>query len=179
MGHPEVPLEQTEEDITHHAHQATEPWILGVALTAAILAVFAAITALLAEHHANEAMIHQIQSCDNWSYYQAKSIKANLLSTRIELLTALGKTAGPGDLDKLAKYEKQQEEIKDEAEAKQREAEADLRQHTILACAITMFQVGIAVGAVSVLTKRKVFWMVSILFGAVGVVFLGFGLVAR
>ena len=39
MEHPEVPLEQSQEEIAHHAHHATEKWILGVALTAAFLAV--------------------------------------------------------------------------------------------------------------------------------------------
>jgi hypothetical protein len=81
MERPEVPLEQSQEEIAHHAHHATEKWILGVALTAAFLAVLAAITALLAEHHANEAMLDQIRSSDKWSFYQAKSIKANLFAT--------------------------------------------------------------------------------------------------
>jgi len=38
---------------------------------------------------------------------------------------------------------------------------------------VTMFQVGIAIGAVSVLTKRKAFWFVSIGFGTLGAVLLG------
>jgi hypothetical protein len=69
MEHPEVPLEQSQENILHHAHVAPESWIMGVALTAALLAVIAAITALMAEYHANEAMILQIQSSDQWSFF--------------------------------------------------------------------------------------------------------------
>jgi hypothetical protein len=45
----------------------------------------------MAEHHANEAMLDQIRSADEWNFYQAKSIKANLFTTKIELLKALGK----------------------------------------------------------------------------------------
>jgi len=91
MDQPEVPLEQTQEDLVHHAHGSSEKWVLGVALTAAFLAVLAAITSLIAEHHADEAMILQIQSSDQWNYYQAKGIKANLLDTKTEILSALGK----------------------------------------------------------------------------------------
>ena len=94
MERPEVPLEQSQEEIAHHAHHATEKWILGVALTAAFLAVLAAITSLMAEHHANEAMLDQIRSSDKWSFYQAKSIKANLFTAKIELLRALGQSRG-------------------------------------------------------------------------------------
>ena len=91
MDSPEVPLEQSQEEIAHHTHGTTEGWILGVALTAAILAACAAIASLLAEHNANEAMIEQIQSSDQWSYYQAKGIKANVLAMKIELRQGLGK----------------------------------------------------------------------------------------
>ena len=45
METPEVPLEDAHEEMTHHAHESGEPWIMGVALTAALLAVLAAITA--------------------------------------------------------------------------------------------------------------------------------------
>lgn len=101
MERPEVPLEQSQEEIAHHAHHSTEKWILGVALTAAFLAVLAAITSLLAEHHVNEAMLDQIRSLDQWNFYQAKSIKANLFVTNIELLQAMGKTVSEKDLSKV------------------------------------------------------------------------------
>jgi hypothetical protein len=171
MEEAEVPLEQTQEDIIHHAHAATEKWVLGVALTAALLAVLAAITALTAEHHANEAMILQIQSSDQWNFYQAKGIKANLLNSKVELLAALGKDMDEKDKSKLEKYQKDQEEIKAKAEELQRDSESHLRHHSILARGVTMFQLAIAVGAIAVLTKRRRFWYVSLAFGLVGVVF--------
>jgi hypothetical protein len=171
MERPEVPLEQSQEEIAHHAHQAAESWIMGVALTAALLAVLAAITALLAEHHANEAMILQIQSSDQWNFYQAKSIKENLLKTKAELLTALGKQVQEKDLDKLKEYKKEQEEIKAKAEEKEHESEGHLQHHTVLSRSLTMFQVAIAVAAISVLTRRKGFWFACMAFGLIGAVF--------
>jgi hypothetical protein len=177
MDRPEVPLEQSQEKIAHHAHAATEKWILGVALTAALLAVLAAITALMAEHHASEAMFDQLRCADKWNYYQAKGIKLNLLKTKTELLTALGKTVDKGELKKLELYANQQEEIRNEANDDQKKAEAHLRQHTVLSRSVTLFQVGIAVGAISVLTKRKNFWFGSIVFGLVGVVLLVVGMI--
>lgn len=178
MERPEVPLEQSQEDIAHHAHHATEKerWILGVALTAALLAVLAAITSLLAEHHANEAMLDQIRSSDKWSFYQAKSIKANLFATKIELLRAMDKAVDEKDMNKVAEYRKEQETVKEEAEEKERASEAHLHHHTILSGSVTLFQIGIAVGAISVLTKRKSFWFGSLGCGVIGVVLLVMGL---
>jgi LPS O-antigen subunit length determinant protein (WzzB/FepE family) len=176
MERPEVPLEQSQEEIFHHAHDAEEKWIMGVALTAALLAVIAAITALLAEHHANEAMLEQIQSSDKWNYYQAKGIKANLLVSKMELLTALGETVDAKDRGKLEKYRKEQEAIKEEAEEKERASEAHLQHHTLLSRGVTLFQVGIAVGAISVLTKRKRFWYASLVFGMAGAMMFIWGM---
>ncbi len=179
MEHPEVPLEKSQEDILHHAHAAKESWIMGVALTAALLAVLAAITALMAEHHANEALILQIQSSDQWNFFQAKSIKSSLLDTKADLLTALGKNAEEKDLKKLEEYKKEQEEIKSVAEEKQHKSEAHLRHHTVLSRSLTLFQVGIAIGAIAVLTKRKGFWLASLAFALVGVVFFVWGIVIK
>jgi hypothetical protein len=177
MERPEVPLEQSQEEIVHHAGHATEKWILGVALTAALLAVFAAITSLLAEHHANEALLDQIRSSDEWNFYQAKSIKANLFATKIDLFQAMGKAVDEITLRKVDKYRKGQETVKEEAEQKERASEAHLRRHTILSGSVTLCQIGIAVGAISVLTKRKSFWAGSLGFGFVGMVLFVAGLI--
>lgn len=177
MERAEVPLEQAQEEIAHRAHQTTEKWILGVALTAAFLAVLAAITSLLAEHHANEAMIDQIQSSDTWSLYQAESVKANLFSMKIELLEAMEKTVDEKDRSKVEGYRKDQKSVKEKAEEKERASQSHLRHHTILSASITLFQIGIAVGAISVLTKRKSFWLGSLGFGAAGVVLFVLGIV--
>ena len=176
MTAPEVPLEQTQEELIHRAESAVERWIMNVALTAAILAVLAAVTSLLAEHHATHAMVEQIRSADKWNQYQAKSIKANLLRSKLDMLGAVGKPAAPRDTEKLDEYDKEQKEIMSEAEAKQAESEVHLHAHTVLARGVTMFQVAIAVGAIAVLTKRKRFWLGSLLFGAAGTVFLVLGL---
>ena len=54
-----------------------------------IIAAIATITSLLAGDHANEAMVSQIQASDQWSYYQAKGVKAGVLGTKLALLEAL------------------------------------------------------------------------------------------
>ena len=70
----------------HSAEESGAKWILGVALSSALLAGFAAVAALLAGHNANEAMLDQIKAADSWNYYQAKGIKAAVLSSKLELL---------------------------------------------------------------------------------------------
>src|SRR5271154_122904 len=119
MEGPEVPLEEVHEHLQHHAHHEQDSFISRVALSTAIFAAIAAVAALLAGDHANEAMVSQIESADQWAFYQAKGIKAAVLSTKITLLESQGKKASEKDEEKLADYGKEQEEIKKEAEAKQ------------------------------------------------------------
>jgi heme/copper-type cytochrome/quinol oxidase subunit 4 len=172
MEQPEVPLEAVSEHIHHQAEHAQERWILGVALTSAILAAFAAIGSLLAGHHANEAMIDQIAASDHWSYYQAKGVKAAVLGSKMETLQALGQANSAADEEKLKRYGREQEEIQKQAQEKQAGSARHLQTHTIFARSVTMFQVAIAVAAISVLTKRRRFWLISMAFGIAGIVFL-------
>jgi len=85
MEEAEVPLEQLQHKLQESAEHANAVWISWVALSTALLAVLAAIAGLLSGQHANEAMIHQIEASDQWSYYQAKSIKTAVLEDKQEL----------------------------------------------------------------------------------------------
>ena len=170
MEAPDVPTEQLQEEMNERAEHG-QRWTLGVALSSAILASLAAMCSLYAGHYANEAMLTQIESSDQWSYYQAKSIKESQLQTKITLLDALGKPISPADQSKLAQYESDKEKAQQKAENLEHEGKHFLRTHQVLARSVTLFQIAIAMGAISVLTKRRKFWLVSLCFGAVGVGF--------
>jgi len=171
MEEAEVPLEHLHEEVHHSAEHSGENWISWVALSTAILAVLAAIAGLLSGKHANEAMMSQIEASDQWGYYQAKSIKASVLDAKI----ALSSSPNESDAAKRERYEKEQEEIKSEAEHKQAEAKSNFHQHEVFARSVTMFQIAIAVAAISALTKKRRFWIVSLVFGIAGCVFLALG----
>jgi hypothetical protein len=175
MEEAELPLENLEEHIHHSSEHSGAAWVSWVALSTAILAVLAAIASLLSGKHANEATINQIEASDQWNYYQSKSIKASVLDAKMSLTTAPNES----DRAKAQRYEKEQEEIKSEAEHKQAEAKTDLHRHEVFARGVTMFQIAIAIAAISVLTKRRRFWITSLLFGAAGCIFLVLGAMAR
>ena len=178
MGMPEVPLEHAHETIEHHAHGASEPWVMGVALTAAILAALAAVTALYAEHFATESMHELIEANDKWNESQADSIKEKVLELKKILLNNSKQDLEPAEAKKLRDYATKKEDNRAEAKNKREESDAHVRKQLPLAVGLTMFQVAIAVGAISVLTKRREFWFVCLAFGAVGVGFLIWGLAA-
>ena len=169
---PEVPLESVHEEIHHHAEHSGERWTLGVALSSALIAALAAVCSLLAGHHSDEALIEQMKATDQWAYYQAKGIKANILASQMELQRTLGKEVDPADEKRLRQYSAEQEEIKNEAQDAQKKSGAHIRSHNTLARGVTFFQIAIAIGAISVLTKRKWFWYVGLIGALIGTWFL-------
>jgi hypothetical protein len=171
MEVPDVPLDQTQDHIKEHARQSEEKWVLGVAVSTAIFAAIAAIASLLAGQHINEGLMDQIRASDKWAYYQAKGIKAGVLDAKMELLAAQGKAPAAADSAKAAKYIGEQDALSKEALMLQAESGAHLARHERLASAVTLFQIGIAVSAIAVLTRRRWFWFVGLAFGCGGLVF--------
>jgi hypothetical protein len=171
MEEAEIPTEHLQEEMHHHAESSAQTWIMGVALTSALLAVLAAVSALQSGHHANEAMLEQMKSSDSWSYYQAKGIKAAVLGSKIDLRRALKLTPAPKDEEKLAAYDVEQAKISDEAKELEASSARHLRTHETFAAAVTLFQVAIGIAAIAALTRKRRFWLVSTAFGAVGLVF--------
>jgi hypothetical protein len=178
MEESEVPTEHLHEQMEHHAAHGGARWITGVALSSALLAGLAAVCSLLAGHHANEAMVDQIKSSDKWAYYQAKGIKSAVLSSKMDLLEAEGRPVSDKDRQKVADYKKEQDAIAAEAGELEHSAEAHLVRHVSFARGVTLFQIAIAMGAIAALTNRKAFWLVSLGFGAVGIIFLAQGWLA-
>jgi phosphopantetheinyl transferase (holo-ACP synthase) len=160
----------------HHAEHSNARWASWVALSSALLAALAAVAALIAGHHANEAMVEQIKSSDQWTYYQAKGIKSAILASRMATLEALGKTVDEGTKKKIQDYENDQKDISVEAKEKEAAAAEHLRRHQIVARAVTLFQVSIAMCAISALVRRRRFWLVGLGFGGIGLGFFVQGL---
>ncbi len=196
MEEAEIPLEESQEHIQHHAlhggggeEGGRKKWVLGVALSSAMFAALAAVASLQAGHHANEAIVAQIESSnetiqasDMWSMYQAKGIKGAIVASRVAVLKSLDKAPPEKDVTDVDRYAREQEDAKKEAlehteKAKEfkDEGKRHMDSHVPLSRAVTMFQVSIAVAAISVLTGRRLFWWVSLVFGAVGIGFAAVG----
>jgi hypothetical protein len=168
MEDPEIPTEHLHEAINEKAeeakHKHEKAWSMYVAISTAIMAVFAAISGLMAGDHSNEALIMQIKSSDQWAYYQAKGIKAEI------------KAAQPNSTAEVAKYKQEQETIKKTAEDAASESAAHLAKHKILSKAVTFFQVAIAISAISILSQKKFLWYIGMALTTTGIVFFTMGL---
>jgi hypothetical protein len=182
-------LDETRE-VGEHARGAA-PWITGLSLSTAIIAVLAAIAALQSGSRANDAMLekndavlHQSKADDAWAYYQAKGVEATVYATQAESAPRpelAERWRAQGEREKVERAEirhKAEEEERQVAEA-DRKSEHNLHVHHQFATSVTVFQVAIALAAIAALTRRKPMWWVSLAVGVVGTVFFFIGLLGR
>src|ERR1700721_708982 len=128
MEEIEVPTEHLHEEIQEKAEEQREKWTLYVALSTALMAVLAAVAGLLAGHHANEALIERVKASDQWNFYQSKNLKQEIAINTDQILHALGKTdtAARDHAADIARYDREKEVIKKEAEEDEQRSVAHL-----------------------------------------------------
>jgi hypothetical protein len=178
MEEIEVPTEHLHEQIQEKAEEQKEKWILYVALSTAFMAVLAAVAGLLAGHHANEALIERVKASDQWSFYQSKNLKAEVLASTDKILRTLSPTPPKEDnSQQIARYEKDKETIKKTAEEAEKSSEAHLSMHVPLATAVTCFQIAIAISAIAILTRKRRLWFGGMILTIIGIVFLLMGII--
>jgi hypothetical protein len=185
-------IEKAAEE-QHHGHdhgaaaKGNEMTVL--AITAAVLAVLAAIGSLLSGHAVNQAILSQTKATDQWAYYQAKSTKGHVYLVGGEIIKALAATQGAtaNDLhgpslkhfqEESQRYDREKEEIKAEAEHLEAESRHEFHMHHQFALGIACFQVGIVLASVSILVRLRTIYYLSLVAGAAGLVFLVTGLLA-
>lgn len=183
---PEVETERLHEAIHEELEKEGGAFLKRIALTTALLAALAAISALYAGATVNEALVLkteatrlQAEASDQWAYYQAKGIKAAVAEASGSAWQALGKPAPPQFAANQARYAQQQKDIEKAAREKEHERdvrseEADhlLHRHHRFADTVALYQVAIALGAVAALTRNRLAWLASILLGVGGTVLL-------
>jgi alpha-galactosidase/6-phospho-beta-glucosidase family protein len=154
--------EKVEEEIGHKEKKS----MMGIAISTALMAVFAALSSLIAGHHSDEALLQQIHASDQWAYYQAKGIKEEIQSL----------SNSPDKELNMAKYKTEQAEIKKEAEEAEMDSHQHLEHHAILARAVTLFQISIAISAIAILTRKKILWFTGLAISCAGLFFFITGL---
>jgi len=161
-----------DHEVEHAAHGG-DNFSGKIAVTTAILATVGALFGYLAgdtQNNAamfkNNAAIKKTEASNQWNYYQAKSNKQNLAELAISL---------PGvDVEKykasVARYQKEKEEIKHEADKLDAESlewdkksEEVMHQHHQWAVAMTAEQIAISLAAITLLTRKT--WLAYLAYG--------------
>ncbi len=182
MGHDAALEAHEQSEHAEHAAHAGDPFISRIAISVAVLAVLAAVAGSLetveggrALGSTSEAVLAQDEATDTWNEFQADSIKKHIYG-----IAANACGAQADDYRKNAKeYTDTQKTLMKEAKAKEKERDELLAagskhedRHHWLTGSATLFEIGIAMSTVAIITRRHWLWFTATGFGALGLVLL-------
>ena len=166
-----------DHEVEHVAQHGGDTFTSRLAVLTAILSTIGALFGYMGGHSQNaalllknEAAIQKTSAANQWNYYQAKSNKQNLAELSITLTS--GETQEKYKQD-VARYKKEKEEIKVDAEKLEAQAksadqksELEMHVHARWALATTLLQIAIAMSAITLLTRKR--WLLAGVYGATG-----------
>ena len=184
----ESPTEHFEHaEHAEHIAASGDRFLMKVSITIAILAVAAATVGSLETIETaasiggkNESVLIQNKATDNWSFFQAKSIKKNMYD-----IAAGSVPPGPAAdafRAQSKRYAAEEKELGDKGEGLEHQVEAKLQEserhehrHHILTVATTLLHISIAVATIAIIV-RKARWpyLSSIVLGVAGVILAGY-----
>jgi len=167
------------EDIVEHKQESRskkQGWELWVALSASLLAVLSAMTALLASFTSDEAALALSNQSDYVLYAEGVDTSHTVLKTKLDLLASMGKPAAAEDIEELNQMEEQGKAFRERSEVYEEEASYVFKTHDSLAIAVTLFQMTMLLGGVAVMVDRVAIWRFSLVFSAIGLIYLIRGL---
>jgi HAMP domain-containing protein len=163
-----------------------EPWLNYLALTTVVIAVCATLATFKGGGYSTRQVLSQARASDEWAYYQAKSVKANLYElgrASAELdRTALPETTPKPVLqayskrvadygDKVAKYEREKAEIQALAKDQERIRDEAQKHGYFFGIAVIFLQISILLSSIAALLKKKQVWTLGLVVGAAGVLY--------
>ncbi|HOX09669.1 MAG TPA: DUF4337 domain-containing protein [Candidatus Omnitrophota bacterium] len=165
-----------------------EKWMKGVAITTTCLAVMTAIAASRGTACVSKTQLLTAVEGSQWAYYQAKSIKQNLIETQLSIFEV--EALAPRNskhiasiqaklnecASEAARYEKEKNEIRTDAEATGKlNRQVGVKSGKFL-LSVVFFQIAIMLSSVSALIKTKELWYVGLASGVIAIVYLCYGL---
>lgn len=160
----------------HAEHGAHESGLRPAAFTMSVLAVLVAVTTVLGHRTHTEALLHTINKTDMWNEYQAQKNRATSTKLAADALTVFPVT----DKDKAAALSKEYADHlakwkddfdKDQENAKEFEEQferAEVRGNRF-DLSETLLEIGLVVTSVTLLTRRRAYWFLGLIFAVGGI----------
>jgi Domain of unknown function (DUF4337) len=161
---------------THEEHD--NPFLIPVSVTISVLAVLVAAVTLMGHRAHTEELLLQAQASDQWNFYQAKNIRLHEMQSVADMLETLApqdkeKATAMGEKYKkeVERYEGDKDEISDKAKELEKERDFVSRRADRFDGGEGLIEVGLVICSITLLTKRRIFWIAGMLLAAAGVSF--------
>ncbi len=161
---------ETQEVGDGHPH-----WQKHVALTTLVMALLTALGAMLAGMSAHQAMIDRTQEIIEVNSLEGDRNYVETLKVKHEILTALGETPDHAEITTIAAIEEEMLELEIKTFGDESLVITTTKSHHIFAIAVALLSLGTALCGMSIIVNQKYLWGAGLLFGAIGTVGVGLG----
>jgi len=171
-------------ELPEGAEHADHPLVLPVSITISIMAVLVAGVTLLGHRAHTEELLRQSQAADRWAQYQAKSVRLHEtkgFSDIVNIVASMDKEKGAALREKYVQevehYESDKEDISKEAKDLENERDLAGRRADRFDGGEAFIEIGLVICSITLLTKRKAFWIGGTCVAAAGIVLALTGLI--
>jgi hypothetical protein len=169
--------EELNELKEHAEHAKHDPTLAPVSLTMALLAVLVAVVSLLGHRAHTEEIVLQSKATDQWAFYQAKNMRRHVDELFTDL-TSVQATVDAAALSKLRekysaeanRYKDDQKDLDTEARALEAEVLTEMKRADRYDLAEVFLEIGLVITSITLLSGRRLFWILGIALGVVGLV---------
>jgi hypothetical protein len=156
-------MEEALDEVQEHSHHASSSFDKRVAATMAVIAAALAIVSVLAHIESTDELLSQQRASDQWSFYQAKSMRRYQSEVARDVLGGMGKSEAAEKYGaNIDRYEKEADDIQREAKELQAESGLAGRKTLRLEFGEVLLEVAIVFASLAILTKRSFLWMTAI-----------------
>jgi Domain of unknown function (DUF4337) len=161
----------TEEELQENAEHAHNPFDKKVAASMAVIAAALAVVSVLGHIYTTEELLGQQKASDQWSYYQAKSIRRYESTFAADVFATLkAPDAAAKYKANIEKYEREGKEIQEKATDLEKESALSGRRALRLHFGEVFLEIAIVFASLAILSKREYIWWVALASGAGGAV---------
>ncbi|HEV2492186.1 MAG TPA: DUF4337 domain-containing protein [Terriglobia bacterium] len=171
-------------ELHEHAEEAHhDASLVPVTVTMAILAVLVAAVSLLGHRAHTEELLNQSRASDHWAEYQAKNIRRHTYELFLDLMSTFDTKNNEQAQKVREKYQReieryggQQEEIQSEAREYEKEVALAARRANRFDLGEVLLEASLVIASMTLITRRRIFWKLGIVFAAVGLLVASTGL---
>jgi Domain of unknown function (DUF4337) len=161
---------------TSHAEGSSPPWFTQVALSTLMMALLSALAALMGAISSHDSILERTQEIVDFVRLDNDSVEIEVLRSKHDLLVHLGEEPSASEVSRVRLYEENREKMSKRTANDEGVVRAETHAYVIFAVAVTLLSVGITLGGMSMIAKKRFLWVIGLALGAGGAVTVVLGL---
>ena len=173
------------QEFVEQQEKSRENNMMAVSFSISVLAVLVALVTVLSHRAHTAAVLSQARASDEWGLYQAKKIRQTSIQSTSDLLVVLApnNAAAATKLQDYnahtAKWDADLAESEHKARHLEEQVEAAEHKAGRFDAGEALLQIAVVLASITLLTRRRLYWLAALSLGSIGAVFALFGYLVR